>query len=49
MMRSAGFTRVFLGIETPVESSLKQAQKMQNTRRSLLDSVSPPSANTAWK
>ena len=39
MMRSAGFTRVFLGIETPVESSLKQAQKMQNTRRSLLDSV----------
>jgi radical SAM superfamily enzyme YgiQ (UPF0313 family) len=39
MMKEAGFTRVFLGIETPVESSLKQAQKMQNTRRSLLDSV----------
>jgi radical SAM superfamily enzyme YgiQ (UPF0313 family) len=39
MMKNAGFTRVFLGIETPVESSLKQAQKMQNTRRSLLESV----------
>jgi radical SAM superfamily enzyme YgiQ (UPF0313 family) len=39
MMKDSGFTRVFLGIETPVESSLKQAQKMQNTRRSLLDSV----------
>jgi radical SAM superfamily enzyme YgiQ (UPF0313 family) len=39
MMKDAHFTRVFLGIETPVESSLKQAQKMQNTRRSLLESV----------
>jgi radical SAM superfamily enzyme YgiQ (UPF0313 family) len=39
MMKDAGFTRVFLGIETPVESSLKEAQKMQNTRRSLLESV----------
>jgi len=39
MMKEAGFIRVFLGIETPVEASLKEAQKMQNTRRSLLDSV----------
>lgn len=39
MMKDAGFNRVFLGIETPVESSLKEAQKMQNTRRSLLESV----------
>ncbi len=39
MMKAAGFIRVFLGIETPVEASLKEAQKMQNTRRSLLDSV----------
>jgi radical SAM superfamily enzyme YgiQ (UPF0313 family) len=39
MMKDASFTRVFLGIETPVESSLKEAQKMQNTRRSLLESV----------
>ena len=39
MMKAAGFIRVFLGIETPVEASLKEAQKLQNTRRSLLDSV----------
>ncbi len=39
LMKDAGFTRVFVGIETPVEASLKEAQKMQNTRRSLLDSV----------
>ncbi len=39
MMKDACFTRVFLGIETPVEASLKEAQKMQNTRRSLVESV----------
>jgi radical SAM superfamily enzyme YgiQ (UPF0313 family) len=39
MMRRANFRRVFLGIETPVEESLKEAQKGQNTRRDLLDSV----------
>ncbi|HEV7646422.1 MAG TPA: radical SAM protein [Pyrinomonadaceae bacterium] len=39
MMQDAGFSRVFLGIETPVEESLKEAQKGQNTRRALLDSV----------
>ena len=39
MMETAGFRRVFLGIETPVEESLKEAQKGQNTRRDLLDSV----------
>jgi len=37
-MRSAGFRRVFLGIETPVEESLHEAQKTQN-RGNLLDSV----------
>src|SRR6185369_15775462 len=37
-MERAGFTRVFLGIETPVEESLKEAQKSQN-RGNLLDSV----------
>jgi radical SAM superfamily enzyme YgiQ (UPF0313 family) len=37
-MRRAGFRRVFLGIETPVEESLKEAQKSQN-RGNLLDSV----------
>ncbi len=39
LMQDAGFLRVFVGIETPVEASLKEAQKMQNTRRSLLESV----------
>jgi radical SAM superfamily enzyme YgiQ (UPF0313 family) len=39
MMRRANFRRVFLGIETPVEESLKEAHKGQNTRRDLLDSV----------
>src|SRR5207237_268462 len=37
-MRDAGFRRVFLGIETAVEESLKEAQKSQN-RGNLLDSV----------
>ncbi len=39
MMKRARFTRVFLGIETPVEESLKEAQKMQNTRKNLIESV----------
>lgn len=38
-MRSAGFGRVFLGIETPVEASLKEAHKTQNMRGNLLESV----------
>ncbi len=38
-MRTAGFNRAFLGIETPVEESLKEAQKGQNLRRDLLESV----------
>ena len=38
-MRSAGFRRVFLGIETPIEESLRETQKGQNLHRSLLDSV----------
>src|SRR6266481_2313305 len=37
-MQRAGFTRVFLGIETPEEASLKEAQKSQN-RGNLLESV----------
>ncbi|MFQ5663021.1 MAG: B12-binding domain-containing radical SAM protein [Terriglobia bacterium] len=39
LMKEARFTRVFLGIETPVEESLREAQKLQNTRRDLIDSV----------
>ena len=38
-MRQAGFRRVFLGIETPVEQSLQETQKYQNTRHDLLSSV----------
>jgi radical SAM superfamily enzyme YgiQ (UPF0313 family) len=38
-MKEAGFTSVFLGIETPDESSLVATQKLQNTRRDLLDSI----------
>src|SRR5690242_10012411 len=37
-MRDAGFRRVFVVIETPVEESLKEAQKSQN-RGNLLNSV----------
>jgi radical SAM superfamily enzyme YgiQ (UPF0313 family) len=38
-MRRARFRCIFLGIETPVEASLKEAQKGQNMRGNLLDSV----------
>jgi radical SAM superfamily enzyme YgiQ (UPF0313 family) len=39
LMREAHFTKVFLGIETPVEESLKETTKFQNLRRDLLESV----------
>ena len=39
MMREANFTRVFLGIETPVEESLRETTKFQNLRKDLLESV----------
>jgi radical SAM superfamily enzyme YgiQ (UPF0313 family) len=39
LMKDAGFKSVFLGIETPDESGLVACNKLQNTRRSLLDSV----------
>src|ERR1035437_4629700 len=39
LMKDAGFSSVFLGIETPDESGLIASNKLQNTRRSLLDSV----------
>ncbi len=38
-MKEAGFASVFLGIETPDESSLAAANKHQNTRRDLLSSI----------
>src|ERR1700674_1129366 len=39
MTKDASFDRVFLGIETPAEESLKEAQKMRSTHRSLLENV----------
>ena len=39
LMKDAGFKSVFLGIETPDEPGLIASNKMQNTRRSLLQSV----------
>ncbi|HEY0306786.1 MAG TPA: B12-binding domain-containing radical SAM protein [Acidobacteriaceae bacterium] len=39
LMKDAGFTSVFLGIETPDEASLIANHKLQNTKRDLLDSV----------
>jgi radical SAM superfamily enzyme YgiQ (UPF0313 family) len=39
LMKVAGFVSVFLGIETPDQSGLVAANKLQNTRHSLLESV----------
>lgn len=39
MMVSAGFTSVFVGIETPAEESLAECHKGQNLRRNLVESV----------
>jgi radical SAM superfamily enzyme YgiQ (UPF0313 family) len=39
LMKDAGFVSVFLGIETPDEANLIACNKLQNTRRSLLESV----------
>ena len=38
-MVEAGFRKVFLGIETPVQESLKLTQKAQNTTMDLVESV----------
>lgn len=39
MMRYAGFTSTFIGIETPVEESLQSCRKVQNENRDLLENV----------
>jgi len=39
MMVKAGFTSVFVGIETPDEASLAECHKSQNKNRNLIDSV----------
>jgi radical SAM superfamily enzyme YgiQ (UPF0313 family) len=38
-MRRCGFRRVFVGIETPVEASLRETGKTQNVVRSMVDRV----------
>ena len=39
LFETAGFTSIFLGIETPNESALVTARKLQNTGRDLLSSI----------
>jgi radical SAM superfamily enzyme YgiQ (UPF0313 family) len=39
MMVQAGFSKVFVGIETPHEASLSECDKKQNTRRDLIATV----------
>ncbi|MEE9296158.1 MAG: B12-binding domain-containing radical SAM protein [Phycisphaerae bacterium] len=39
LMVRAGFTKVFIGIESPDEDSLLECRKVQNTRRDLIASV----------
>jgi len=39
LMTRAGFSSVFVGIETPQDSSLMECQKAQNRNRNLIDSV----------
>jgi radical SAM superfamily enzyme YgiQ (UPF0313 family) len=39
MMRAANFLAVFIGIESPDEETLISAQKRQNTRRNLTESI----------
>ncbi len=39
MMTSAGFTQVFVGIETPDETSLRECGKTQNLKRNLLSDI----------
>jgi radical SAM superfamily enzyme YgiQ (UPF0313 family) len=39
MMTRAGFSKVFIGIETPNEASLNECNKNQNTRRDLISAV----------
>ena len=39
LMQDVGFSAVFVGIESPDEETLKATRKMQNTRRSLSQSV----------
>lgn len=39
LMAEAGFKKVFLGLETPSAASLQECQKVQNTKKDLVESV----------
>ncbi|HOL82517.1 MAG TPA: DUF4070 domain-containing protein, partial [Caldisericia bacterium] len=39
LMIEANFNKVFIGIETPEEESLKEINKIQNIKRNLIDSI----------
>ena len=39
LMTEAGFTAVFIGIETPSPEALKETKKLQNLRRNMVDQV----------
>ncbi len=39
MLAQAGFTKIFVGIETPEEDSLLECAKVQNTRRDLVGAI----------
>ena len=39
LMRDAGFFAIFVGIESPDEETLRATRKLQNTRRSMSDSL----------
>ena len=48
LMSQAGFTSVFLGIETPNASSLEECQKHQNTRLDMAEAIRTIQAR-AWR
>src|SRR5262249_13964090 len=39
LMQRAGFRKIFTGIESPLEETLRAAGKLQNTRRNLLEAI----------
>lgn len=39
LMVQAGFRKIFIGIESPQEASLKECRKVQNTKRNLVEAV----------
>ncbi len=39
LLQACGFSAVFVGVESPDEATLRDARKLQNTRRSLAESI----------